>query len=488
MAIPKSLLQQMHLQGAFGGDPGDFTNWRIQNDPAYTKYRDPSKIREGNVGGWKPAPAGMTAQQVVQDVLKTQGPQAGWSSIATMMNQGYFNDMPGWDRKFANQLGQQVAQMQDQLYSKDLGGTGITMDDVMMGGMVAAPLAGMYATGSGVFAPAAEGAGAVAAGEAAAAGGTGYSVPANSSVAAQMGWGGAGGAMSSTPALTYGGGAAGVLSGGSTAVGAGLGAGIGVGTGLGGAGEIANATLNPEFSMNYTGGVDMAPPNGWEQVAPPSTTAPSMQPGGETYFNQDFSQGQGGTFNHSNDYMGGNFNQPAYNYGPSSIFTADNVKTALQGAGSLLSLSSAEDMEDALHAQLQPGEPGYDYSQNWDLVEEYLRNPMKVLEKNPGYLASVDFLEKQGRRQMAAQGYTGSGNLNYYLADTLGKNANSWFNQAWQPIRDAAGLARPDQTAALGNVGVAAQNQIHNAKQNALGDLFNVGAKGIDAIYKNWTW
>jgi hypothetical protein len=166
-----------------------------------------------------------------------------------------------------------------------------------------------------------------------------------------------------------------------------------------------------------------------------------------------------------------------------------NVPTAQLGLGLLgagLSMSGAEDMEDQLHAQQEQmnKRPEYPYQMNWDLVDQYLRDPMSILKNNPGYLASVDFIDKEGRRKMAQGGYNASGNKVHYLADALGKNASKWHEQMWNPIKDAAGLSNPQDPARIAQVGMNATTAVHNAKQGALGDLFDVGGKALPSIFK----
>lgn len=239
-----------------------------------------------------------------------------------------------------------------------------------------------------------------------------------------------------------------------------------------------NATTNPNFNYNPGGGVESVPienagqgatfaPQPTANIAnagPGATSAPAQQPIISNYGSSWLEQ------------MGG---------------MKDVVgmgRDALQLGGGLYSLANAEDMEDSMDAQMKAMQaqqgPRYPNEMNWDLVNGYLRDPMSVLRNNPGYLASVDFVEKEGRRQMAKGGYNVSGNKTHYLADVLGKNAQNWYEKAWAPIRDAAGLMKDTNAAAIGQVGVNAEGQINQAKQNAVGDLFNAGARALPSIFK----
>lgn len=137
------------------------------------------------------------------------------------------------------------------------------------------------------------------------------------------------------------------------------------------------------------------------------------------------------------------------------------------------------EQQQSQNAQLQQMQQG-----NWDLVDQYLRDPMALLRNNPGYLASVDFVEKEGRRQAAKGGYNISGNKGHYLADVLGKNAESWYNRAWTPIRDAAGLGRPDQSAQLDQGQMNATNTINNAKNQLTHRLFETGTAAVPSLFK----
>jgi hypothetical protein len=166
-----------------------------------------------------------------------------------------------------------------------------------------------------------------------------------------------------------------------------------------------------------------------------------------------------------------------------------NLPTAQLGLGILgagMSLSGAEDLEDQMHAQQQElnKRPEYPYEVNWDLVNQYHRDPMALLRNNAGYLASVDFIDKEGRRKMAQGGYNASGNKSHYLADVMGKNAQKWHSDMWKPIADAAGLSNPQDPARIAQVGMNATQAVHGAKQGALGDMFDVAGKNLPNIFK----
>lgn len=116
----------------------------------------------------------------------------------------------------------------------------------------------------------------------------------------------------------------------------------------------------------------------------------------------------------------------------------------------------------------------YPYGQNFDLVNQYNRDPMSLLRNNPGYLASVDYTAKAQQRQNAATGRNTSGYGDFLMADVLGKNAENWWKDAWQPIRDSAGLTNPG---AQLNAQTNAINSINNTKRTSLADMWNQGTK-----------
>lgn len=215
--------------------------------------------------------------------------------------------------------------------------------------------------------------------------------------------------------------------------------------------------------------------------------------------------------------------QPAPNYGPSEIppnygatnsvppsgggsagpsgggasstgfgWNPQTVQAGLNVAGGLYSIYNYEQQKKMLQDQQAKSNAAMDDAEklrqmqmgNWDLVDQYLRDPMALLRNNPGYLASVDFVDKEGRRMAAKGGYNVSGNKVHYLADILGKNAESWYNKAWAPIRDAAGLGRPDQTAQLAQGGLNATNQINQLKNNMVHTAFDAGTRAIPSLFK----
>ena len=179
------------------------------------------------------------------------------------------------------------------------------------------------------------------------------------------------------------------------------------------------------------------------------------------------------------------FGDPAISGAASGFDLASMAETGLPIAGSLYQMYQADQSKDAYEKMLaEMNSNQYDYRQNDDLVQEYLRNPMGLMKNHPGYQASVDFLTKKGSREMAAKGMTGSGNIGYYLADTLGKNASEWHKNLWNPISESAGLANYPNRAALGQVGTNAQTQIDNAQRNAAGEIFRAGSKTLPDIFK----
>jgi hypothetical protein len=171
---------------------------------------------------------------------------------------------------------------------------------------------------------------------------------------------------------------------------------------------------------------------------------------------------------------------------PNNWLNADTALKGLGVGGTLYNLYQQDKFQDQMGNMVNQAnsEPKYDYSQNWDQVQKYLNDPMSLLRNNPGYLASVDFVEKEGRRHAAKGGYNVSGNKTHYLADVMGKNAQKWHEAAWAPIRDSAGLQRPDQSANLGNMNVNALNAINRSKTQALGSLFDATGKAIPDIFK----
>lgn len=179
------------------------------------------------------------------------------------------------------------------------------------------------------------------------------------------------------------------------------------------------------------------------------------------------------------------FGDPAISGMASSFDLASMAETGLPIAGSLYQMYLANESKDAYDQMLsEMNSNQYDYRQNDDLVQEYLRNPMGLMKNHPGYQASVDYLTKKGQREQAAKGYTGSGNIGYYLADTLGKNASEWHKNLWQPISESAGLANYPNRAALGQVGTNAQTQIDNAKRNAGGEIFSAASRTLPDLFK----
>jgi hypothetical protein len=164
------------------------------------------------------------------------------------------------------------------------------------------------------------------------------------------------------------------------------------------------------------------------------------------------------------------------------------AKDALGLGGGLYSLYNATRMEQQLGDAIKQAQgaqaPTYDYSQNWDMVNQYMNDPMSLIKNNPGYLASVDYMTNQEARRSAGHGQTNSGNRVYNTANILGNNAQKWYNDMWNPIKDAAGLSRPDQSSSLLDTQTRALNQINTTKQNALGDVFKKGADTLPSLFK----
>lgn len=140
-------------------------------------------------------------------------------------------------------------------------------------------------------------------------------------------------------------------------------------------------------------------------------------------------------------------------------------------AGSIANLNNANRTGGQLQGALSSQ---YPYGQNFDLVDQYNRDPMSLLRNNPGYLASVDYTAKAQARNNAMMGRTTSGYGDFLMADVLGKNAENWWKDQWQPIRDSAGLTNPG---AQLNAQTNALSQIQKTKQTSLADMWNQGTK-----------
>jgi hypothetical protein len=245
-----------------------------------------------------------------------------------------------------------------------------------------------------------------------------------------------------------------------------------------------NFGAEPGFETNEFGGYPADPNyNPTQQNFGPSE--PMMQ--------QDFSSpvnsGPGPASGSSLEGMGPQGGGVPNGGGPNTPSNWLNADTALRGlgvGGTLYNLYQQNQFQgDVKDAMTQANsQPEYDYSQNWEQVQRYLNDPMSLLRNNPGYLASVDFVEKEGRRVAAKGGYNLSGNKSHYLADVLGKNAQKWHEAAWAPIRDAAGLARPDQSASLGTMNLNAMNAINRSRTQAVGSLFDATGKALPDIFR----
>lgn len=153
------------------------------------------------------------------------------------------------------------------------------------------------------------------------------------------------------------------------------------------------------------------------------------------------------------------------------IQMVNTVSPVLGLGASIAGMNQVNQTADKLQSSLNST---YPYAQNFDLVDQYNRDPMSLLRNNPGYLASVDYAAKAQQRQNAAAGRNVSGYGDFLMADVLGKNAEQWWKDAWQPIRDSAGLTNPG---AQLNAQTNAINSINQTKQKSLADMWNQGTK-----------
>lgn len=200
---------------------------------------------------------------------------------------------------------------------------------------------------------------------------------------------------------------------------------------------------------------------------------------------------------------GGGLNTPGGPSGPPStggigatIPTGLGMARDALGLGSgLYSLyqanQSAGDIQNMLNqTNQQAQQDAFPHSQYRGLVDMYMNDPMALLRNNPAFQASQDYLLKAGQRQQAAKGYTGSGNINYYLADTLGKNANQWWKDAWTPISQAAGVENRIPHAELAGVQANAMNAISNNQRSAAGSAVKgiTDFMGSNTGSKVWDW
>jgi hypothetical protein len=168
------------------------------------------------------------------------------------------------------------------------------------------------------------------------------------------------------------------------------------------------------------------------------------------------------------------------------------VQSGLALLSGIKGVGDTKDLESKLQqmfADAKAQQTPYNYRQNDDLVNQYLRDPMAMLRGNAGYQASVDYLDKATRRTAAGQGYTASGNKDHVMADVLGKNAMSWMDKAWTPIRDAAGLGRPDAAAQFAQVQQEGALKLEEAKRKSREAMMRAAGNAMPdlrALYKGF--
>jgi hypothetical protein len=238
--------------------------------------------------------------------------------------------------------------------------------------------------------------------------------------------------------------------------------------------------LDPNFAQhtNFGAPQDL---NTMSSAAPGGSSNPIANAGG----GQVMPSGGGGDMTGMPQGGGTGMGSPSgFGWNPQTVQTGLGVGSGLYGLYQGNQANQAT--RDALNQMNQNTTPSYPNQLNWDLVDQYLRDPMSVLRNNPGYLASVDFVEKEARMNSAKAGYNVSGNKGHYMADVLGKNANSWYNNAWAPIRDAAGLGRPDMSVQLGQAGINATNTINQTRNRAVSDMFNAGTRAIPDLFRTF--
>jgi hypothetical protein len=465
-------------------------NWQTQPTPDYSglgQNYDPLQSGGGSVaptmvgGGINAAPEGKTYWDVLKDVLtNTQGPQGAnpAATITQMSRTGYLQSLPGFDQNhWATVVEPYVAEIMGDFNSNRTANMGVlSVVAPAVGGMAASA----YGAGAGAAGAAgAEGASAAAGGTAA--GSAGYSMPAAQALS---------GAELSGMGLSQMGSGVWAGSGATGYLGAPMSAGLG-GAQLGGQNYSTLAQQAPETSLGAESGLDPnfaqhtnfgAPQdlNTMASAAPGGGAAPVANVGGGQ---QVMPSGGGGDMTGMPQGGGVDMTRGSgFGWNPSTVQTGVGIGSGLYG---LYNANQAnQNTRDALNQMNQNTAPQYPNQLNWDLVDQYLRDPMSVLRNNPGYLASVDFVEREGKRMAAKGGYNVSGNKGHYLADTLGRNAESWYNRAWAPIRDAAGLGRPDLSVQLGQAGMNAQNTINQTRNRAVSDMFNAGTKAIPDLFR----
>jgi hypothetical protein len=250
----------------------------------------------------------------------------------------------------------------------------------------------------------------------------------------------------------------------------------GLGTGLGGLEAMSNAgnAMGSGLSNASQFTPNMAP--GSSSLAP-AASAPSVSPTTTPSAGQGFAPGA-------------NSLAPGPGGAPGSQLPVGLGQILGIGVGAIQNNQANQanqDLENMMaQANAQQG-PRFPAEKNWDLVDSYLRDPMSILRNNPGYQASQEFVEKEGRRKMASQGYNNSGNQTHYLADVLGKNANKWFTDSWAPIRDAAQLGNYPDPAKLANVELQARNTIAQRQNKNTSDIIKAGADQLPKIF-DWAF
>lgn len=175
--------------------------------------------------------------------------------------------------------------------------------------------------------------------------------------------------------------------------------------------------------------------------------------------------------------------------------TLGMVRDGLSLGGGLYNLYQANQSGNAVQDMLnqanqQAAQNQFPHGQYRGLVDQYMNDPMSLLRNNPGYLASVDYLTKAGQRQMAGKGFNNAGNKDFYLADVLGKNAQSWWRDQWQPIAQTAGVTKENDPARLASVQANAMNSIFQNQQQALGSVGKAAGDflGSSTGKKAWDW
>lgn len=356
----------------------------------------------------------------LQDVLSRVMQDRGPSGVYPLANAGYFDQFPEFTPQARGELGQWIVDRQSEVEnsSEFMGINGLDTNFVQLASVLAGPALGM----AGAYGSGTGG----ATGASTAGGLEGMSAGAGDAFT-----GGFTGTATGAPGLSTAGFDAGAMGAGGTSASPGL---VGVGGG----------SMAPGFFAGETLGAGTGAPGG---QPPYRATSPV-----------------------SNGWN-----------------TKDMAQVGLGGAGALYNLYTADKANDATRAALDAAanataQQQYPHQQNWDWVNKYLNDPMSVLKNNPGYEASKEYLTKAGLRQMAGTGYNNSGNSNYYLADVLGKNAQKWYSDAWQPIRDAAGVQNFPNMAQLAGAQTQGQQNIATNQRNSVGDIVNVGSKAIPGI------